>query len=33
VVDETLEYMGVAPDQDAEKAKMLEKIRKEPDRH
>ena len=33
VVDETLEYMGVAPDQDPEKAKQLSKIRLEPDRH
>jgi len=33
VVDETLQYMGVAPDQDAEKAKQLAKIRLEPDRH
>ena len=33
VIDETLEYMGVTPDQDPEKAKQLAKIRAEPDRH
>ena len=33
VVDETLEYMGVASDQDPAKAKQLAKIRLEPDRH
>ena len=33
VIDETLEYMGVAPDQDPDKAKQLARIRQEPDRH
>jgi len=33
VIDETLEYMGVAPDQDEKKAQQLATIRKEPTRH
>ena len=33
VIDETLEYMGVTPDQDPKKAEQLASIRNEPDRH
>jgi cell division protein FtsI (penicillin-binding protein 3) len=33
IIDETLEYMGVAPDQDPKKAEQLASIRNEPDRH
>ena len=33
VIDETLGYMGVAPDQDPKKAEQLASIRNEPDRH
>ncbi len=33
VIDQTLEYMGVSPDQDPKKSAQLASIRKEPDRH
>jgi cell division protein FtsI (penicillin-binding protein 3) len=33
VIDETLEYMGVAPDQDPAKSAQLASIRREPERH
>jgi cell division protein FtsI/penicillin-binding protein 2 len=33
VIDETLEYMGVTPDQDPKRAEQLASIRNEPDRH